>query len=130
MTARLPISSMAHGILRCRRMAGSRSTPPPVRCFSGRRRAGADSETFSARSTCSASTPRRMRPTGPVRSAAVLFSGIEAADGGSGDVRFIVNKEADADNATLLFQSGWSGRAEIGLSGDTDFVFKVSPDGG
>ena len=64
-----------------------------------------------------------------VCSAAVLFSGIEAADGGSGDVRFTVNKETDADTASLLFQSGWSGRAEIGLAGDTDLVFKVSPDG-
>jgi len=64
-----------------------------------------------------------------VRSNAVLFTGIEAADGGSGDVRFVVNKEADADTASLLFQSGWSGRAEIGLAGDADLVVKVSPDG-
>ena len=64
-----------------------------------------------------------------VRSNAVLFSGIEAADGGTGDVRFTINKEADGDTASLLFQSAWSGRAEIGLAGDTDFVFKVSPDG-
>ena len=64
-----------------------------------------------------------------VKSEAVLFSGIDAADGGSGDIRFIVNKEADGDTASLLFQSGWSGRAEVGLAGDTDFVFKVSPDG-
>jgi hypothetical protein len=64
-----------------------------------------------------------------VRSAAVLFSGIEVADGGTGDIRFTVNKEADADTASLLFQSGFSGRAEVGLAGDTDFVFKVSPDG-
>ena len=64
-----------------------------------------------------------------VKSEAVLFSGIDAADGGSGDIRFVVNKEADGDTASLLFQSGWSGRAEVGLAGDTDFVFKVSPDG-
>jgi hypothetical protein len=64
-----------------------------------------------------------------VRSEAVLFSGIDAADGGSGDIRFIVNKEADGDSASLLFQSGWSGRAEVGLCGDADFVFKVSADG-
>jgi hypothetical protein len=64
-----------------------------------------------------------------VRSDAALFTDIDAADGGSGDMRVIVNKEADADTATFLFQSGFSGRAEIGLAGDTDFVFKVSPDG-
>ena len=64
-----------------------------------------------------------------VGSNAVLFAGIEVADGGTGDIRFIVNKEADGDTASLLFQSGFSGRAEVGLAGDTDFVFKVSPDG-
>lgn len=64
-----------------------------------------------------------------VRSNAVLFTGVGAGDGGTGDVRFIVNKEADGDTASLLFQSGFSGRAEVGLAGDTDFVFKVSPDG-
>ncbi|HCO54415.1 MAG TPA: hypothetical protein DIT93_05280, partial [Pelagibacterium sp.] len=29
----------------------------------------------------------------------------------------------------MIFQSGWSGRAEIGLAGDDDFTFKVSDDG-
>jgi Protein of unknown function (DUF2793) len=64
-----------------------------------------------------------------VQSSAVLFTGIGAAEGGTGDVRFTVNKEADADTASLLFQSGFSGRAEVGLAGDTDFVFKVSANG-
>ncbi len=64
-----------------------------------------------------------------VRSDAVLFSNIDAASGGTGDVRFVVNKEAVADAASLLFQTGFSGRAEVGLVGDDDFVFKVSPDG-
>jgi hypothetical protein len=64
-----------------------------------------------------------------VRSEAVLFSGIDVGDGGSGDIRFVINKEADGDTASLLFQSGFDGRAEVGLVGDTDFVFKVSPDG-
>jgi hypothetical protein len=64
-----------------------------------------------------------------VRSNAVLFTGEEADEGGTGDVRFVVNKETDGDTASLLFQSGFSGRAEVGLSGDTDFVFKVSADG-
>ncbi|MEX0853646.1 MAG: DUF2793 domain-containing protein [Bauldia sp.] len=64
-----------------------------------------------------------------VRSNAVLFSNVEDASGGTGDVRFVVNKEAAADAASLLFQTGFSGRAEVGLVGDDDFVFKVSPDG-
>src|SRR5690606_17910581 len=34
-----------------------------------------------------------------------------------------------SDFGTVLFQTGWSGRAEMGLAGDDDFHFKVSPDG-
>ena len=40
-----------------------------------------------------------------------------------------INKAAPADTASLLFQSGWSGRAEMGLAGTDDFSVKVSPDG-
>ena len=40
-----------------------------------------------------------------------------------------VNKAAPTDTATLLFQSNWSGRAEIGLAGDDDFSIKISADG-
>ena len=40
-----------------------------------------------------------------------------------------VNKALPADTASLLFQSGWSGRAEMGLAGTDDFSVKVSPDG-
>ncbi len=40
-----------------------------------------------------------------------------------------VNKAAVGDTASLLFQSNWSGRAEMGLTGDDDFSVKVSPDG-
>lgn len=40
-----------------------------------------------------------------------------------------VNKANATDTASLLFQTGWSGRAEMGLAGSDDFVFKVSPDG-
>jgi len=45
------------------------------------------------------------------------------------DHRLKVNKASDADTASLLFQSDWSGRAEIGLMGDGDWHIKVSPDG-
>ncbi|WP_180356027.1 DUF2793 domain-containing protein [Aliirhizobium smilacinae] len=37
-----------------------------------------------------------------------------------------VNKAAATDTATLLFQSGWTGHAEMGLAGNTDFSIKVS----
>lgn len=40
-----------------------------------------------------------------------------------------VNKAAPGDTASLLFQSGWTGHAEMGLAGDTAFSVKVSPDG-
>ncbi|MDI7860647.1 DUF2793 domain-containing protein [Rhizobiaceae bacterium n13] len=40
-----------------------------------------------------------------------------------------VNKAAVADTASLLFQTGWSGRAEMGLAGDDAFSIKVSADG-
>ena len=40
-----------------------------------------------------------------------------------------VNKATASDTASLLFQSGWSGRAEMGLAGSDDFTLKVSPDG-
>lgn len=40
-----------------------------------------------------------------------------------------INKAASGDTASLLFQSNWSGRAEMGLAGDNDFQVKVSPDG-
>ncbi|MEP2530004.1 DUF2793 domain-containing protein [Shimia sp.] len=40
-----------------------------------------------------------------------------------------VNKAAASDTASLLLQSGWSGRAEMGLAGDDHFSLKVSADG-
>lgn len=48
--------------------------------------------------------------------------------GGSHQMK--VNKAAPADTASLLFQTGFSGRAEMGLAGDDDFAVKVSADGG
>lgn len=45
------------------------------------------------------------------------------------DHRLTVNKNAATDTASLLFQSGYSGRAEFGLTGNDDFTVKVSPDG-
>jgi hypothetical protein len=40
-----------------------------------------------------------------------------------------VNKAGVADTASLLFQTGFSGRAEMGLAGNDDFSVKVSADG-
>lgn len=48
-------------------------------------------------------------------------------DGASHQLK--LNKSGVGDTASLLFQTGFSARAEIGLTGDDDFHFKVSPDG-
>jgi hypothetical protein len=40
-----------------------------------------------------------------------------------------INKATLGDSASQLYQTGFSGRAEIGLTGDDDFHVKVSPDG-
>ena len=40
-----------------------------------------------------------------------------------------INKSTDTDTTSLLFQTGWSGRAEMGTTGSDDFAIKVSDDG-
>lgn len=40
-----------------------------------------------------------------------------------------INKDTAADTASVLFQTGFSGRAEFGTTGDDDFHVKVSADG-
>lgn len=40
-----------------------------------------------------------------------------------------LNKAAAAQTASLTFQTGFSGRAEMGTTGSDDFAIKVSPDG-
>ncbi|MEL6287342.1 MAG: DUF2793 domain-containing protein [Pseudomonadota bacterium] len=63
-----------------------------------------------------------------VKSDAVLFSHDDVTPG-SGDVRHVLNKSSAADTASHLYQSGFSGRAELGLTGDDHFHLKVSDDG-
>ena len=58
-----------------------------------------------------------------------LWTAKARAEGGDGGLRYTLNKETAADTLSLLFQSAFSGRAEIGLAGDDDFRIKVSPDG-
>ncbi len=58
-----------------------------------------------------------------------LFTAAAAGEGGSGDLRLTLNKEAGGNVASFLFQSGWSARAEFGLLGSDDFGVKVTPDG-
>uniref|UniRef100_UPI0028ABA6E2 DUF2793 domain-containing protein n=1 Tax=Brevundimonas sp. TaxID=1871086 RepID=UPI0028ABA6E2 len=61
---------------------------------------------------------------------AALITARGTGEGGDGDLRIKVNKEAGDDVLSLLFQSGWGGRAELGLIGDDDLSLKVSADGG
>jgi len=58
-----------------------------------------------------------------------LWSAKPAGEGGDGDLRYTMNKEAAGNVLSLLMQSGWSGRAEFGLIGGDDLSLKVSPDG-
>ena len=58
-----------------------------------------------------------------------LFVAKTVAEGGSGDLRYKLSKESAAKTLSLLLQDNYSGRAEIGLTGDDDFHFKVSADG-
>ena len=60
---------------------------------------------------------------------AALFTAKAIAEGGTGDLRFTLNKESAAKTVSQLYQTNYSGRAETGLTGDDDFRVKVSPDG-
>jgi hypothetical protein len=63
-----------------------------------------------------------------VKSNSVLMSHDDVTPG-TGDMRQVLNKSETGNTVSQLYQSGWSGRAETGLSGDDDFRIKVSPDG-
>ncbi len=83
---------------------------------------GEDADKFGVNATADATN--RLS----VKSDAVLFSHDDVTPG-SGDAQVKVNKAAAGDTASHLFQTGFSGRAEFGLTGDDDFHVKVSPNG-
>ncbi len=56
-----------------------------------------------------------------VYGASALFNGVSFS--------FTINKAAAADTASIVFEDGFSGRAQIGLNGADDFSIKVAPDG-
>ena len=60
---------------------------------------------------------------------AALLAARAVAEGGTGDLRLVLNKELAARVVSQLFQTAYGGRAELGLIGDDDFTIKVSPDG-
>jgi hypothetical protein len=51
------------------------------------------------------------------------------AEGGTGNIQVKVSKESAAKSASHLFQTNFSGRAELGLTGDDNLHLKVSADG-
>lgn len=63
-----------------------------------------------------------------VKSNAALFSHDDVTPG-TGDMRVVYNKSAAARTASLLYQTGYSGRAEIGTTGDDKLHVKMSADG-
>lgn len=63
-----------------------------------------------------------------VKSDAVLLTHDDVTPG-SGNMRVVLNKAAAAGTASLLYQTGFSGRAEMGLTGDDKWRIKVSANG-
>ncbi|MFZ1813280.1 MAG: DUF2793 domain-containing protein [Rhizobiaceae bacterium] len=63
-----------------------------------------------------------------VKSDAVLFSHDDATPG-TGDMRQMLNKAQAEDVASIIYQTGYSGRAELGLSGSDDLTLKTSNNG-
>ncbi len=64
-----------------------------------------------------------------VRARSVLFAARGGAAPGDGDLRMTINKSAVGGTASVVYQTGWSGRAEIGLAGEDAWSLKVSADG-
>ncbi|KAB1072835.1 DUF2793 domain-containing protein [Methylobacterium planeticum] len=60
---------------------------------------------------------------------AALWTARTRAEGGSGDLRVSLNKPEAGNVLSLLMQTGFSGRAEIGLSGEDALAARVSADG-
>jgi len=58
-----------------------------------------------------------------------LFTADETSGGGTGDLRISLNKEAPGNLLSLLFQTGYEGRAEIGLTDSDALAVRVSDDG-
>jgi hypothetical protein len=64
-----------------------------------------------------------------VRSNTILFKALEAAAGGTGDMRLQIAKENAAGTASVFFSDDGVGRAEFGLVEGEAFQLKVSTDG-
>jgi hypothetical protein len=58
-----------------------------------------------------------------------LWTAKTVAEGGDGHLRYKMSKESAAKTLSLLMQDNFSGRAEVGLTGDDNLHVKVSADG-
>lgn len=58
-----------------------------------------------------------------------LFTARATGEGGTGDLRVVLNKSTAGNTVSQLYQTDYSGRAETGLAGDDRFRIKVSGDG-
>jgi len=63
-----------------------------------------------------------------VKSDAILFSHDDVTPG-TGSLRHVFNKSLADATGSILFQTGFSGRVEMGLLGNDDFSLQVSNDG-
>ncbi len=61
---------------------------------------------------------------------AALFTARGEEEGGDGDLRLTLNKATAGDVLSLLFQSGYAARAELGLIGDDELTLKACDDAG
>ena len=64
-----------------------------------------------------------------VRGPGALFTALETTEGGSGDIRVSVNAEDTGHTASIIFQSAFSGRSEVGLTTAGNFAVRTSPAG-
>lgn len=55
--------------------------------------------------------------------------GTSALFNSAGNFNFTINKATSSNTASTIYEDGFSGRAQVGLCGDDNFHFKVSPNG-
>ncbi len=70
-----------------------------------------------------------IRTAADVTTRFAIASAVTRFDHEGGNHRLVVNKAQATDTASLLFQRGYSGRAEIGLTGSDSLEVKVSANG-
>jgi len=58
-----------------------------------------------------------------------IVAGAQSLFDGNDSHRVTINKATPSETASVIFQTGYSGRAELGLTGNDLLSFKVTPDG-